>query len=212
MGYSDELIKIQDRLDALLAALTKRQVTAVLNQLSLYIQKKGLFSTEPVSAVQWIKAEYIVGNDYNPNNVALPELKLLTHSMLTDGFTQPLVVRALNKNQFELIDGYHRHSISQKNMALKKRLDGYVPVVVISYEAGRKDHIAATIRHNRARGRHQIQAMSALVQELVHLGWDEKRIAEELGMEADEVLRLRQINGLTEMFSRRTYSEAWTVR
>ncbi|WP_435947290.1 IbrB-like domain-containing protein [Dryocola sp. BD586] len=212
MEHFGALKEICMQLDALLEDMQADQSTMILNQLSVYVSQKGEFGQEPVSAVQWIPGELVVGNDYNPNNIAPPELNLLVHSMMTDGFTQPLVVSPLDNGHYELIDGFHRHQISMEEPVLKKRYNGYVPVVTVKKDSNREGRIAATVRHNRARGRHQIQAMSALVQELTRLGWDAPRIAKELGMEPDEVLRLSQINGLAEMFRGRTYSEAWTSR
>jgi len=157
----------------------------------------------PVSCVQWVPAEKIKANDYNPNSVAPPEMKLLEHSIRSDGYTQPIVVWQ-NNDEYEVVDGFHRHVVGQK-IGLDK-----LPVVVINQEReGRNDRIASTIRHNRARGKHQVGEMSEIVQELSRRNWSEKRIAKELGMEPDEVLRLKQITGLAELFAEEEFSEAW---
>ncbi len=110
----------------------------------------------------------------------------------------------------KIVDVFHRHEIGKGSSSLKLRLKGYLPVTCL--EGTRNQRIAATIRHNRARGRHQITAMSEIVRELSQLGWDDNKIGKELGMDSDEVLRLKQINGLQELFADRQYSRAWTVK
>ncbi|MFA4871300.1 MAG: ParB/RepB/Spo0J family partition protein [Pedobacter sp.] len=157
----------------------------------------------PVSRVQWVPIEQIFANDYNPNSVAPPEMKLLEISIQSDGFTQPIVVWKIEKG-YEVVDGFHRHKIGQKI-----RLS-HLPIVVVNKDRKDKsDRIASTIRHNRARGKHQVGAMSDIVLELSRRNWNDKKIANELGMEDDEVLRLKQITGLAELFSDREFSEAW---
>lgn len=157
----------------------------------------------PVSAVQWVPVESVSANDYNPNTVAAPEMKLLMHSIESDGFTQPIVTWDTGDG-LEVVDGFHRYQCG-----LKLGLT-HLPVVVVNADrAGRSDRIASTIRHNRARGKHQVGAMSDIVQELTKRNWSEKRIGKELGMDPDEVLRLKQITGLAEMFKDRDFSEAW---
>lgn len=157
----------------------------------------------PVSKVQWIPAELIYANDYNPNKIAPPEMKLLRISIETNGYTQPIVVWRVEAG-YEVIDGFHRHRIGVE-LGLS-----HLPVVVINVrDTGRNDRIAATIRHNRARGKHRIEAMSDIVVELSRRNWSDEKIARELGMDADEVLRLKQITGLAEMFADQDFSEAW---
>lgn len=157
----------------------------------------------PVSFVRWVPADKVFANDYNPNSVAPPEMKLLRISIESDGFTQPIVVWETEEG-FEVVDGFHRHLVG-KAMGLS-----HLPVVVINQaRQDRGDRIASTIRHNRARGKHQVEAMSDIVLELSRRNWSDQRIARELGMDPDEVLRLKQITGLAEMFADREFSEAW---
>ena len=158
----------------------------------------------PVSRVVWVPTECVRANDYNPNVVAPPEMKLLKRSIEADGFTQPIVVWEDDGGSYEVVDGFHRHRVGTA-LGLS-----HLPVVVInSSRLDRGDRIASTIRHNRARGKHQVDAMSDIVQELTRRNWSEKRIAKELGMEPDEVLRLKQITGLAELFAGEEFSEAW---
>ena len=157
----------------------------------------------PVSAVRWVHADRVSANDYNPNSVAPPEMRLLELSIASDGFTQPIVVWEVD-GEFEVVDGFHRHLVGKK-LGLT-----HLPVVVINSERSEKtDRMASTIRHNRARGKHAVSAMSDIVQELARRNWSDSKIAKELGMDADEVLRLKQISGLAEMFADQKFSEAW---
>jgi len=159
----------------------------------------------PVSNVIWVDVDKIIANDYNPNSVAPPEMKLLELSILSDGYTQPIVVWECD-GMYEVVDGFHRHFIG-KNLCYDK-----LPVVVINKDReNRGDRIASTIRHNRARGKHQIGRMSDIVVELSRKNWTDTKIAKELGMDADEVLRLKQITGLAELFINEEFSMAWEV-
>jgi ParB-like chromosome segregation protein Spo0J len=142
--------------------------------------------------------------------VAPPEKRLLLKSIEADGFTQPIVVVHSTEEEYEIIDGFHRHELGKSKPSLRSRLKGYLPITCLQRE--RHERMAATIRHNRARGRHQIHAMSEIVRELSLLGWSEEKIGKDLGMDSDEVLRLKQINGLQELFADRRFSKAWTVK
>ncbi|MGR7464185.1 hypothetical protein ACU60T_23220 [Klebsiella aerogenes] len=190
----------------------KRKVNAI-NILNKLIHDESPFFSEPVDCIQWIKIDEIMSNDYNPNIVAPTELKLLQLSLELDGFTQPIIVdKNLSLEKYVIVDGYHRYNIG-KIGKLKDKLNGYLPVVIM--EAGnveKKKRMASTIRHNRARGKHQISAMSDIVRNLSRLGWNDERICYELGMESDEVLRLKQIGGLIELFSDEEFSDEWIVR
>lgn len=158
----------------------------------------------PVSSVQWIEADRVVANDYNPNSVAPPEMELLRLSIKEDGYTQPVVTWLRDDGLYEVVDGFHRHKVG-KEMGLT-----HLPIVVINQDRIDKgDRIASTVRHNRARGKHAVTAMSDLVQDLVRRNWSDAKIAKNLGMDADEVLRLKQISGLAEMFANQEFSEAW---
>ena len=182
-----------------------------INELKSLIHQHSPFCREPVDCVLWVEAKTVEANDYNPNVMAPMEKRLLEHSIELDGFTQPVVV-ARQQRRHLVVDGFHRHLIGKSRPELNRRLHGYLPVTLINAEReGQKERIAATIRHNRARGKHQIAAMSDIVRDLHRQGWDDRRIGEELGMDADEVLRLKQISGLTELFADESFSEAWTV-
>lgn len=182
-----------------------------INQAKLALHKISPFKEEPVDCVLWVISNSVTANDYNPNAVAPPEMKLLAISIGEDGYTQPIVTWIENENR-EVIDGYHRHRVGRENKEINTRIHNYLPVVTANMDRTDKgDRIAATIRHNRARGKHKIDAMSYIVLELKRRNWSDKKIGEQLGMDQDEVLRLAQITGLAEMFADKEFSEAWEV-
>lgn len=180
-----------------------------LNMLRRAIAEASPFRAEPVDCVQWVQLCDVHANDYNPNSVAPPEMELLRVSIEADGYTQPIVANK-EDGAFVVIDGFHRNRVGRENEAIRSRLGGYLPVVQIrESQVGREERIASTIRHNRARGKHQVERMSEIVIELKKRNWTDKKIADQLGMDADEVLRLTQITGLAEMFKDREFSASW---
>lgn len=184
-----------------------------INQFRQALHDESPFKDQPIDCVLWVKEEQISPNDYNPNNMAPQEKRLLTKSLEADGFTQPIVVVQKKDRHYEIVDGFHRHLLSQSKATLKKRFHGYLPITQLEKcDDSLPSRMAATVRHNRARGRHQISAMSDIVRELSQLGWSDEKMGQELGMDADEILRLKQINGLCEMFGNRQFSQAWTVK
>lgn len=203
---------ILDRARELFSELNQQPESAriaTINELRKLLHSYSPFASEPVDCVLWVKTEDITANDYNPNNVAPPEMRLLEHSILEDGYTQPIVAWQRD-GHIEVVDGFHRNRVGKECAAVRKRIKGYLPVTIINSEReDRGDRIAATIRHNRARGKHQVEAMSEIVIELKRRNWNDEKIGRELGMDPDEVLRLCQITGLAEMFADREFSEAW---
>jgi len=192
-----------------ISGLPVAEQISVLNEIRFALHEASPFKNEPVDCVIWISAEQVEANDYNPNAVAPPEMKLLEHSIKEDGYTQPLVSWK-HDGFYEVIDGFHRNRVGRECREIAKRIHGHLPVAIInSGRDDRNDRIASTIRHNRARGKHQVQAMSEIVLELSRRNWSDQRIAKELGMDADEVLRLKQITGLAELFLDNEFSEAW---
>lgn len=183
-----------------------------INDLRAAIATHSPFQAEPVDFVQWILNDDVHSNDYNPNVVAPPEMELLRLSISADGYTQPIVTMDEGDGTREVIDGFHRHRVGKECEDVQKRVQGYLPVVTIRQDRmERKDRIASTIRHNRARGKHRIDAMSEIVVELKRRNWSDERVAKELGMDADEVLRLCQITGLAELFNDDDFSRSWEV-
>lgn len=194
-----------------ISALPLAEKIAAINRIKEDLKKISPFINEPVECVQWVKEELVIANDYNPNTVAPPEMELLHTSILEDGYTQPIVVYQ-HDGIYEVVDGFHRNRVGKEYSDIKERIHGYLPVTIINDDRHEKaDRIASTIRHNRARGKHRVEAMSDIVIELKRRNWSDKKIAKELGMDADEVLRLTQITGLAEMFKDKEFSEAWEV-
>lgn len=180
-----------------------------LNLIRLALQTHSPFKSEPVDCVRWVKADLVSANDYNPNSVAPPEMRLLEHSISEDGYTQPIVSWERD-GVFEVVDGFHRHRVGRESPTVRLRVHGYLPAVVINSARNDKgDRMAATIRHNRARGEHRVESMADIVVELKRRFWSDEKIATELGMDADEVLRLTQVTGLAGLFADRSFSEAW---
>jgi hypothetical protein len=181
-----------------------------INEIREFIHELSPFKNEPVDFVKWIPAENVTANDYNPNKVAPPEMELLEISIMNDGYTQPVVTFPKENNMVEVVDGFHRTRVSKESKIVRQRVLGYTPTVIIRKEQQDKnDRIASTIRHNRARGKHQIDAMSEIVLELKNRNWKNERIARELGMDEEEILRLCQISGLQDIFKDEDFSRSW---
>lgn len=206
---TDSILAAGRQLVARLKKLPAASRIDAINQVRELIHEICPLNQEPVDFVRWVRRENVYANDYNPNTVAPPEMELLAHSILTDGYTQPIVTFPTDKGR-EVVDGFHRNRVGKENEKVAARVMGYLPVVSIKADqSGLNDRIAATIRHNRARGKHRVEAMSDIVVELKRRNWSDQRIGRELGMDADEVLRLTQITGLAELFQGEEFSEAW---
>ena len=202
------LKKIDDILQSIESEPFEERI-GILNEIKRKFHSASPFKSEPVDCVIWVKSDDVKANDYNPNKVAPPEMKLLEVSILEDGYTQPVVTFYEEGNR-EVVDGFHRNRIAKESIEINTRLYGYLPVVTINDDRSDKgDRIASTIRHNRARGKHRIDAMSDIVVDLKRRNWSDEKIARELGMDADEILRLAQISGLAEMFADKEFSAAW---
>jgi len=192
-----------------LASLERGEHVDLLNQVRQILHEGSPFRDHPVDFVAWTRGASVVGNDYNPNTVAPPEMELLALSIRSDGFTQPIVANR-ETTGWEVVDGFHRSRVGKEHSDVSESVHGYLPVVQIrSTRQGAGDRIAATIRHNRARGKHGIEEMSSIVAELTKKAWPDAKIQKELGMDADEVLRLKQITGLAELFADEEFSMAW---
>ncbi len=157
----------------------------------------------PVLNVKMVDINKVVANDYNPNKVAPPEMQLLKHSIEEDGYTQPIVTYYDKvRDVYIVVDGFHRYRCAKEYFHLEQ-----IPIVTI--DKNLENRMASTIRHNRARGTHQIVDMSQIVLTLTKNGWTERQISKHLGMELDEIIRLKQITGLKELFSNHTFSKSW---
>ncbi len=208
-----EIDNLLSKLKGEIENLPLDQKVEFLNKVKMEMHNISPFKSEPVDCVLWVKNENVRSNDYNPNSVAPPEMKLLELSILEDGYTQP-IVSFLDEGETtrEVVDGFHRNRVGKESEVIKNRIHGYLPVVTINGDRIEKgDRIASTIRHNRARGKHRVDAMSDIVVELKRRNWSDDKISKELGMDPDEVLRLCQISGLAEMFSDQDFSKSWDI-
>ena len=159
----------------------------------------------PVNAVRAVPVEKVVANSYNPNIVAPPEMRLLELSIWEDGYTMPCVCYYLkDKDLYEIVDGYHRYMVMKTSRRIYERENGLLPVAVIDKDISNR--IASTIRHNRARGTHSIELMTGIVSELVRSGMSDRWIMNNIGMDKDELLRMKQISGLAELFAGKEFS------
>lgn len=180
-----------------------------LNDIRKKLHEVSPMRNEPVDCIQWIRNIEVEANDYNPNTVAPPEMELLRLSIAEDGYTQPIVTFQVNGHR-EVVDGFHRNRVGKECPEIQERVKGFLPVVTINeWRTDKGDRIAATIRHNRARGKHQVGKMSDIILELKRRNWSDEKIGKHLGMEPDEVLRLAQITGLAEAFKDRQFSQSW---
>lgn len=162
----------------------------------------------PVYNIIAVPIEKIQANSYNPNHVSTPEMKLLYESIKEDGYTMPIVCYYLkDKDKYEIVDGYHRYTTMLKHKDIYDHENGKLPVSIIDKPL--ENRIASTIRHNRARGTHDVDLMQNIVKELKESGMSDQWIMKNIGMDADELLRLKQVSGLTELFKDTQFSRAW---
>lgn len=167
---------------------------------------------QPIDRVRWVHFSEVQANDYNPNSVAMNEMRLLHTSISHDGYTQPVVTvwdPAIGK--YVIVDGFHRFTTMRLNEDIQKStLGGYLPIVVIDKPIN--DRMASTVRHNRARGKHSVKGMASMVFEMLEGGWDDAAICAELGMEAEELVRLKHVTGFSKLFENVDYRKAWETR
>ena len=211
MNKEELLISIKPILAQIESISDLDKKVEIINALRAEIHEISPFRNEPTDYVVWVKNDKVVANEYNPNKVAPPEMQLLEVSIIEDGYTQPIVTFPHEEEEvIEVVDGFHRSRVGKESIIVEQRVKGYLPTVAIRKEKQNKNaRIASTIRHNRARGKHQVSAMSEIVIELKNRNWNNKRIARELGMDEDEILRLCQVSGLESLFQDRDFNRAW---
>lgn len=208
-SVADKLINQGRQLAKELETLPEAERIRALNEIRRSLHEASPFKAEPVDCVQWVPADKVQANDYNPNHVAAPEMRLLERSIAADGYTQPIVAYD-EGDRYVIVDGFHRHRVGKESAKVRKRVRGYLPITVIrSDRSSLRDRMAATIRHNRARGVHGVMPMTDIVATLLREGWTDSDIAKELGMDPDEVLRFKQNTGIAALFKDHEYSRAW---
>jgi ParB-like chromosome segregation protein Spo0J len=189
-----------------IAALPEAERIDVLNRIHAMLHEISPFREEPVDCVLWVRESSIDPNGYNPNVVYRPEMDLLETSIEEDHYTQPIVTHRKD-DRFEIVDGEHRY-LAGRNGKIAKRLNGYLPVTVTNTRTA-EERMASTIRHNRARGVHKLDSMTNIVLEMIDAGWSDDQISKRLGMDADEILRIKQVSGASKTFARASYNRAW---
>lgn len=178
-----------------------------INELREYIHSISPVD-QPIDCVYWIPIDQIEPNDYNPNSVAKIEMGLLYKSIKHDGYTQPTVtIYDEKKKKYVIVDGFHRYFVAKTQKDILDRNRGCLPVVVIKKDIN--ERMAATIRHNRARGEHSVSGMSSMVFKLLENGMTDAEICNHLGMEPEEILKLKHITGFSKLFENTEYKKAW---
>jgi ParB-like chromosome segregation protein Spo0J len=166
---------------------------------------------QPINLVRWVPVESLEPNDYNPNSVAGKEMSLLYTSIKQDGYTQPVVtIWDDTKKKFIIVDGFHRYFICKNQKDIRERNGGMLPIVVIDKSIN--ERMAATVRHNRARGEHSINGMSSLVFGMLENGWSDAQICNHIGLEPDELLKLKHLTGFSALFKNTQYRKAWETK
>lgn len=192
-----------------LKSLSGADLIHAINNVKIELNAISPMKDHPIDLVLWVPIDEVRKNEYNPNSVAPVELKLLETSIAEDGYTQPVVTWVSDTGR-EIIDGFHRSKVAKESDKVKETLHGFIPVTTVrNRQTGKSNRMASTIRHNRARGTHSVDAMSEIVLELKARNWKTAKICKELGMEEDEVLRLCQVTGLSGLFSDVEFSLAW---
>lgn len=166
---------------------------------------------QPVGQVMWVEIDRVQANDYNPNSVAGAEMKLLYTSIKHDGYTQPVVtIYDEELDKFVIVDGFHRYFTCKSNQDIRDRNHGRLPIVVIEKDIN--ERMAATVRHNRARGSHSVDGMASMVFSMLEKGWKDADICNHLGMEPEELLRLKHITGFSKLFENTEYKKEWVTK
>lgn len=182
-----------------------------LNAIKEVLHQASPLQSQPVDLVRWVPIEKVQPNDYNPNAVANIEMGLLYTSIKHDGYTQPIVTVFDDENdKYVIVDGFHRYFVAQNMKDIRERNKGLVPVVVINKDIN--DRMASTVRHNRARGKHSVKGMSNMVFEMLNNGWADDEVCNHLGMEPEELLRLKHITGFSKLFANHEYNKSWKTK
>jgi ParB-like chromosome segregation protein Spo0J len=203
--------------DQLLQQITRHltenqdQAIALINTIKTHIHQHSPQKNEPIDNVIWVPHQKVSPNDYNPNSVARVEMGLLLRSITYDGYTQPIVtIYDHEKDVYVIIDGFHRYYTMKQNQELQDRCNGYLPIVVLNKNIN--ERMAATVRHNRARGKHSVNGMANMVFQMLDNGMADDTICNELGMEPEELLRLKHITGFSKLFEDHEYRQSWVTK
>lgn len=197
-----------DKVKKHLGNLDEKEQLKFISDLKDVLHKESPLGEQPVNNVKWVPIEKVKANDYNPNRVAKTEMKLLHTSISHDGYTQPVVtIHDTEQDVYIIVDGFHRYFVCKTYKDINERNKGLLPIVVLN--KGINDRMASTIRHNRARGKHSVDGMSTIVFKMLKNGWADADICNELGMEAEELVKLKHITGFSKLFSDVEYKQSW---
>lgn len=197
--------------DKISALPTDDAKIATLNSVRFELHQVSPLKHHPVDFVRWELSDSVEINDYNPNAVAPPEFQMLYESISNDGYTMP-IVSFKDKDNFKIVDGFHRRQIERTRKDISESTLGYIPLSTIrNSQTDQSNRMASTILHNRARGSHNIELMSQIVSELVEMGKGDPWICKHIGMSIDELLRMKQITGLASLFTNKDFSDSWTA-
>jgi ParB-like chromosome segregation protein Spo0J len=201
--------KLSDQITKAFAAADDK--IAFLEGLRQQLHELSPLKAHPIDRVRWVPIEKVEANDYNPNSVARKEMGLLAISIQHDGYTQPIVtIHDKERDVFVIVDGFHRFFTGKSNDVVRQAVLGYLPIVVMDKEIN--DRMASTVRHNRARGKHSVDGMSSMVFKMLDGGWADEDICNELGMEPEELLKLKHITGFSKLFEDTEYNRAWKTK
>ena len=203
-------MKIISQLEQALHGLSENDKIEMIEKIKDYLHQESPIQ-QPIDRVYWVDVEKVEANDYNPNSVAGKEMRLLYTSIKHDGYTQPVVtIYDEEKDKYVIVDGFHRYFTCKSNQDIRDRNKGRLPIVVIEKDIN--ERMAATVRHNRARGAHQVDGMANMVFSMLDKGWKDEDICNHLGMEPEELLRLKHITGFSKLFENAEYKKAWVTK
>ena len=205
-------MQIKQQIEEMLSKCSDtRSKIDVLEQIKAICHELSPQKAQPVNRVRWVPIEKVHANDYNPNSVAKNEMRLLYVSISHDGYTQPVVtVYDDVKDEYVIVDGFHRYTTMRLNPDIYEQNNGLLPVVVI--EKSINDRMASTVRHNRARGKHSVNGMANMVFQMLENGWSDEAICAELGVEPDELVRLKHVTGFSKLFENTEYRRSWETK
>lgn len=187
------------------------EIRSFVAQIREVLHEVSPLNAQPIDFVRWVPVEKVHANDYNPNSVAKNEMKLLHTSIEHDGYTQPVVTIYDEENdRYVIVDGFHRYTIMRLYNDIRERTGGLLPIVVINKTIN--DRMASTVRHNRARGKHSVTGMANMVFSMLENGWDDADICAELGLEPDELIRLKHVTGFSKLFENVDYRMSWETK
>ena len=203
--------ELSNKIKKTIKGYSEAQIIESFEEIKQVLHELSPLKTQPVNLIHWVPIDKVCPNDYNPNSVAKVEMKLLYTSIKHDGYTQPVVtIYDKEQDKYIIVDGFHRYYTCKTNKDIRERNFGFLPIVVIDKDIN--DRMASTVRHNRARGKHSVQGMSSMVFSMLENGWEDHEICNELGMEAEELLRLKHITGFSKLFADVEYKKAWVTK